>query len=200
MKSHQRTHFFLLLIGFILAFLTLEKSASALTSNVRVQCTGTNVNVRSSTVTGSSANIVGTVSSPNQGKVLSGPIGGSGYTWYQIQWDKGITGYVVQDYLQLISASAPAPSLSSISPNPVTGSASAQTFTISGSNFVSGSKVQVGFASNGYTLTNTSTNATFVSSSTLTVPITSKLHRSKWPSDLCECLTGGYLNNHGHGS
>jgi hypothetical protein len=77
-------------------------------------------------------------------------------------------------------AATPAPTLSSISPNPVTGSNSAQTFTLTGSNFVSGAKVQVAFASNGYTFTNTSTNASFVSSTQLTVPITTSTTADTW--------------------
>src|SRR5947207_9933038 len=76
--------------------------------------------------------------------------------------------------------STPAPTLNSISPNPVVGSSSAQTFTLTGSNFVSGAKVQVAFASNGYTFTNTSTNASFVNSTQLTVPITTSTTADTW--------------------
>jgi hypothetical protein len=78
------------------------------------------------------------------------------------------------------SPTANPPTLNSISPNPVTGSTSAQTFTLSGSNFVSGAKVQVAYASNGYTFTNTNTNATFVSSTQLTVPITTSTTADTW--------------------
>src|SRR5205814_395 len=80
----------------------------------------------------------------------------------------------------VVNAPVSAPTLSSISPNPVTGSSSAQTFTLTGSNFVSGAKVQVAYASNGYTFTNTNTNATFVSSTQLTVPITTSMTADTW--------------------
>jgi hypothetical protein len=73
-----------------------------------------------------------------------------------------------------------APTVSSISPSTVTGSSSSTTFTVSGSNFASGAKVQVGYASNGYTFTNTSTNATYVNTSTLTVPITTQTQANTW--------------------
>jgi hypothetical protein len=77
-------------------------------------------------------------------------------------------------------ASGPAPMLSSISPNPITGSNSPITFTVTGSNFVAGAKVRVAYASNNYTFVNTNTNATFVSSTQLTVPITTSTTADTW--------------------
>jgi hypothetical protein len=73
-----------------------------------------------------------------------------------------------------------APALTSVSPNPVTGSNSPVTFTLTGTNFVSGTKVQVAYASNGYTFVDTNTNATFISSTQLTVPITTTTQGDTW--------------------
>lgn len=62
----------------------------------------------------------------------------------------------------------------------MTGSNSPITFTVSGSNFVSGTKVQVGYASNGYTFVDTNTNASYVNANTLTVPITTQTQADTW--------------------
>jgi hypothetical protein len=162
----------------VLIIFAVASSAMAFNSGDRVQIKSgvTNVNVRTSPST--TATVVGQVSSPTKGTVQSGPYSGSGFTWYNVNWDTGVNGYTVQDYYDLAPASAPA--LSSISPNPVTGSTSAQTFTLTGSSFVSGAKVQVAYASNGYTFVNTNTNATFVSSTKLTVPITTSTTADTW--------------------
>ena len=81
--------------------------------------------------------------------------------------------------LTVSNASSPAPSISSISPNPVTGSSTPQTFTVSGSNFVSGAKVQVAYKPS-YTFVNTNTNASYVSATTLTVPVTTSTTQDVW--------------------
>src|SRR5207248_23014 len=158
------------------SLLLIATTVSAFNSGDHVQCTGTNVNVRSSPST--SGTVVGQVNSPTQGTVQSGPYSGSGFTWYYVNWNTGINGYTVQDYIAIVTA--PAPTLNSISPNPVTGSNSAITFTLSGSNFVSGAKVQVAYAGNGYSFVNTNTNATYNSSTTLTVPITTQTQADTW--------------------
>jgi|GEM_PF-4259956 len=82
--------------------------------------------------------------------------------------------------LTVSPAATPAPTISSITPNPVTGSNSPITFTVSGSNFVSGTKVQVAYASNDYTFVNTNTNASYVNANTLTVPITTLTQADTW--------------------
>jgi hypothetical protein len=80
----------------------------------------------------------------------------------------------------VVTVTPPAPTLSSISPNPVAGSNSPVTFTLHGTNFVSGAKVQVAYFGNGYTFVDTNTNATFVNSTTLTVPITTQVQADTW--------------------
>ncbi len=79
----------------------------------------------------------------------------------------------------VVNAPSSPPSLSSIGPNPVTGSTSAQTFIVTGSNFVLGAKVQVAYAPN-YTFVNTNTNATFNSATQLTVPIITSTTADTW--------------------
>lgn len=162
----------------VLTFLAIASSAMAYSAGDRVQISSGNTNVNVRTSPSTTATIVGQVSSPTKGTVQSGPYSGSGFTWYYVNWDTGINGYTVQDYYQLATASPP--TLSSISPNPVSGSTNSQTFTLTGSSFVSGAKVQVAYASNGYTFVNTNTNATFVSSSQLTVPITTSTTADTW--------------------
>jgi subtilase family serine protease len=71
-----------------------------------------------------------------------------------------------------INAPAHSPVLSSLSPNPMTGSASAQTLTINGSGFVSGTGLEVVFtASNGAATTIPASSITFLSSSQLQTSI-----------------------------
>ena len=160
----------------ILITFAVASAVSAFNSGDRVQCNSTNVNVRSCASTSCSSN--GQVSSPTKGTVQSGPYSGSGFTWYVVNWDTGINGYTVQDYYQLLTA--PAPSVSGVSPSSVVGSNNAQTFTVSGSNFVSGAKVQAAYSSNGYVWQDTTTNATFVNSGTLTVPINTQTTPDTW--------------------
>ncbi|HEV8580680.1 MAG TPA: Calx-beta domain-containing protein, partial [Thermoanaerobaculia bacterium] len=59
-----------------------------------------------------------------------------------------------QYQFQVVAPSAAAPSISSVSPNPVTGSNSSQPFTIYGSNFVSGANVTLRDLSAGQTFPN----------------------------------------------
>jgi hypothetical protein len=153
-------------------------TAAAFNSGDRVQCTGNNVNVRTSTDTSSNTNVIGQVNSGDLGTFQSGPTSSGGHQWYYVKWDKFSQAGYTADFVA--AASIPAPSLNSISPNPVTGSNSAVTFTLSGSNFVNGAKVQVAYAGNNYTFVNTNTNATYVNSSTLTVPITTQPQTDTW--------------------
>ena len=74
----------------------------------------------------------------------------------------------------------PAPTLSTISPNPVTGSNNPITFTLNGSHFVSGARVQVAYSGNGYTWVYTNTNPTYINSTQLTVPITTTTQPDTW--------------------
>ena len=73
-----------------------------------------------------------------------------------------------------------APTITSVSPNPVTGSNGQITFTVTGSHFVNGTKVQVGYTGNNYVWKDTTTNATYVNATTLTVPITTTTQADTW--------------------
>jgi hypothetical protein len=108
-------------------------------------------------------------------------VSGTTYRWNMTSFDSSGTESSNSNtlYFQTLVIDQ-GPSISSISPNPVTGSNSAVTFTLTGNNFVSGSKVQVAFAGNNYTFVNTNTNATYVNSTTLTVPITTQPQTDTW--------------------
>lgn len=146
--------------------------------NSRVLCNDSGVNVRNS----AGGTIVGQQSLNVQGTVIGGPtnasVGTTSYTWYNVNFDSGQDGWVASTYLS--AASLPRPTTSSVSPSTVVGSSSPRTFTVNGSNFVSGSLVQVAYSSNGYSFVNTITAATFVSSSRLTVPITTTTEPDTW--------------------
>lgn len=146
--------------------------------NSRVLCNDSGVNVRNS----AGGTIVGQQSLNVQGTVIGGPtnasVGTTSYTWYNVNFDSGQDGWVASTYLS--AASLPRPTTSSVSPSSVVGSSTPRTFTVNGSNFVSGSLVQVAYSSNGYSFVNTNTAATFVSSSRLTVPITTTTEPDTW--------------------
>ena len=40
------------------------------------------------------------------GTIVSGPITGAGYTWWIVNFDTGCDGYVVQNYLSLVTVAA----------------------------------------------------------------------------------------------
>ncbi len=73
----------------------------------RVQCTENEVNVRNFPSTSSAP--TGSVSAGFQGTIVSGPVTGSGYGWYYINWDNGVSGYTAQNFLTKISGTPPAP-------------------------------------------------------------------------------------------
>jgi len=62
------------------------------------------LNVRSSPSL--STNIITTVPPGSHGTVVSGPQSGSGYTWFDINWDSGPSGWSAQDYLTRITTAA----------------------------------------------------------------------------------------------
>src|SRR3989344_2707189 len=68
---------------------------SALSIGDRVTATA-NLNVR--TTPSTSATIVGTVPNGSLGTILIGPIINS-FVWWHTQWNNGLTGWSVQDYL-----------------------------------------------------------------------------------------------------
>ena len=67
------------------------------------------LNVRSSPELG--FNLIGTVETGTQGIIIEGPVAGSGFTWWKVEYDTGITGWSVEKWLSKYSApSDPTPS------------------------------------------------------------------------------------------
>jgi hypothetical protein len=83
----------------------------AFSSGDRVQCTGNPVNVRSSTDTNSTTNIIGSLTNTDLGTVQSSsPYAGvnNSFTWWYVKWDKlSQSGYTAGQFLQLVTASQP---------------------------------------------------------------------------------------------
>ncbi len=81
---------------------TLSQSVFPL--NARIKTTA-KVNVRSSASI--TTNILGTQTVGSVGTVVAGPNSGSGYTWWQINFDSGVDGFVVEKYLTLLNPNPP---------------------------------------------------------------------------------------------
>lgn len=87
-----------------------------------------------------------------------------------------------QSSYRYFSAPSPAPSaptVASVSPDSVPGSNSLRTFTVTGSNFVSGAQIQVAWGNGGYAWNNPS-GTIFVSSSTLTIQLNTQTTPDTW--------------------
>ena len=111
---------------------------------------------------GGSANCSTAAPSTNTGK-MNGYTAGAGYDM--------ATGLGSVDANALVtnwSGTPPGPSIVSLSPNPMTGSAAKQTLTINGANFVSGSGLSVKVG----TVTYQDSSVSFISSSQLQVSVT----------------------------
>jgi outer membrane protein assembly factor BamB len=72
----------------------------------RIQ-TISNLNVR--TCASTSCSVIATEPTGAQGTIVNGPQTGDGYTWWQIGYDDGITGWSVQCYLEIVTGTAPPP-------------------------------------------------------------------------------------------
>lgn len=81
------------------ARLTGTGSARASLGSTRVMST-TQLNVRVSA--SPTAPIVKIVPQGIGGTIIYGPVTKGGYTWYQVKYDNGVTGYSVQNYLNII--------------------------------------------------------------------------------------------------
>ena len=92
--------------------ITLSAGASAITTGSRVVTTA-NLNVRSSASAG--ATKLGTESIGSLGTVIGGPTTAGGYTWWQINYDNGISGWSISTYL-LAAAAASSPAVGMAEP------------------------------------------------------------------------------------
>lgn len=106
---HRRRFVF---VATLFAFVWIStENALAFSVGDRVQAIGA-INVRSTPggapPSGSQTNTFGTIISGPQGALLSGTA--TFYTWWQVNWDAGVDGWVAQDF---ISAALSVPSLSS---------------------------------------------------------------------------------------
>lgn len=72
------------------------------------------------------------------------------------------------------------PTLSGITPNPITKSNTPAQFSLTKADFAPGAKVKVAYATTGYAFVNTRTSPTFVNSNRLTVPITTTTTPDTW--------------------
>jgi len=92
-------------------FIVSNCAALAFSAGDRVQCTGNPVNVRSSTDTSGSANVIGSLTNTDQGTVQSSSsFAGVNNTfiWWYVKWDKlSQSGYTAGQFLQLITVSQP---------------------------------------------------------------------------------------------
>ncbi len=69
----------------------------------RVTVSGSSIRVRSTPATGYS-NRLGRQSIGAQGTVVDGPVTANGYTWWNVDFDSGVDGWVVGQYLTLLSS------------------------------------------------------------------------------------------------
>lgn len=158
----------------LLAAVFFSASGHALQLGDRVQANGV-VNVR---FTPAGA-FLGTQASGNQGNIIGGPqtasLNGTSYTWWSVNWDSGVDGWVADIGLTIVAST---PTISGVSPNPVTGSASQQTITINGTNFVNKPTVAVAWTGGSKTLS--AAQVTYVSSTQLQMAITTSITADSW--------------------
>jgi len=154
----------------------VTKPVLAFNSGDRVQCTADLIVHATASTSGT---IITTEASGSKGTIASGTSQtANGYTWWYINWDNGYTGWSAQNYLQLIPST---PTITSVSPNPVTGSNIPQTFTVNGSGFVSGAQVRLQCPSFGIDATKPTTS---FSNSQLQVSATFGNDPSSWTAQV----------------
>lgn len=93
-----------------------------------------------------SGTLYATIPASKYGTVQQRGADSGGFEWYRVDWDNYsyplTDGWSAGGSPRFVSATV-TPSITSVSPNPVTGAAGAQNFTINGSNFVSGAIVRL---------------------------------------------------------
>jgi Divergent InlB B-repeat domain len=82
-------------IAFLLLLSILQ--ASAFSIGDHVQCTA---NLKVHATASTNGTLVTTEASGSQGTITSGPTSANGYTWWDISWNNGYSGWSVQDYLE----------------------------------------------------------------------------------------------------
>ncbi len=160
-----------------LFFLLFSAAGSyALAVGDRVSATA-NLNVRPSP---GSSTVLGTQSAGSQGVLIAGPqtasLSGASYVWWQVAWDSGSSGWSADTFLMKVTV--PAPTITSISPNPVTGSNADQQITINGTGFVN--KPAVSLTWTGGSTTLGTGQVAFLSSTQLQMTITTQINADTW--------------------
>ncbi|VAW79593.1 hypothetical protein MNBD_GAMMA15-1201 [hydrothermal vent metagenome] len=127
-----------LLIFLAISFFPTSATATAYQKGDRVKVTSSiGLNVRSCASVSCGKIPLG-APARELGTIQSGPTSGSGYTWWYIYWNNGVTGYSVQSGFALVTATTLTPSLSNVSPPSYPALAGNQMMTLSGGNFESG--------------------------------------------------------------
>jgi len=85
----------------VLVAIAFSTVADAFEYNDRVEATD-NLSVRPCPFVSASCSSLGVVSNGSQGRIVNGPYSGSGYTWWYIEWDQGLTGYSVEIFLDAV--------------------------------------------------------------------------------------------------
>jgi uncharacterized protein YxjI len=178
MKTSVPAHLRILPIAFLIIVSILIPNASfaAIGVGKTVRITENSVNVRSSY--GTSASVLGQQNTGAQGTVTDGPQTANSFTWWRVNFSSGVDGWVASLYLQEV-VSAPAPSISSVSPSSMPASGSDQTLTIDGSNFVSGATLTFN-PPTGSNINSTASKLTFVSSTRIRYQINNGNDAGTW--------------------
>jgi hypothetical protein len=82
-------------------------ASTKFTLNDRVQVTNATLNVRATPDIGGT--LLGSQTNGALGTVVGGPIAQAGYSWWQINYDTGVDGWSVEDYLAKYTAPPPPP-------------------------------------------------------------------------------------------
>ena len=160
-----------------------QGTVAAATSNTAVRITSSNTSPSVTTLASIATGTIAAGSSASQSATVAVPsIAGTYYVWIIADNNSALTqSNTANDIVKgasSLTVTTSAPSISSVSPNPVTGSTSPQTITIYGSNFVNKPTVAVTWSTGGSTLA--AGNVTFVSSTQLQMSITTQLAADTW--------------------
>ncbi len=121
-QSHRQSyplsiHKIVVMIFLLLTNLLAATTAFGFAVGNRVQASGV-VNVRSA----AAGSFLGTQASGNQGTIIGGPttasLSGTAYTWWAVDWDAGVDGWVAD--VGLSAVATPALSITTTAPNPAT--------------------------------------------------------------------------------
>lgn len=104
--THLHAPVFALLL-FLVALLSIPLSAGAFAINDRVAVSATAVNVRATPHT--SGTLLGTQPQNALGTIVDGPATGAGYTWWNVNFDTGVDGWVAEPYIAWVSTPTATP-------------------------------------------------------------------------------------------